>query len=192
MISKNDNMLKEMPQKIMCKVIVAGDGGVGKTTLLKRFVDGTFDMRTNMTIGVEIHQKSVEIPHNMKVDLVIWDFGGQERFRFLLDSFMNGASGAILMFDPTRIMTLFNLVEWIDLVRNYDPNLPIILIAGKMDLLDGPFCDEDKAIEFQHNNNIQEFFKVSSKTGENVNEAFSSLVNDILRYKNIQIVENYV
>ena len=123
MISKNDNMVKAMQKKILFKVTVAGDGGVGKTTLLKRFVDGTFDTRTNMTIGVEIHQKLVEMPHNMKVDLVIWDLGGQERFRFLLDSFMSGASGAILMFDPLRLITLFNLVEWIELVRKYDPNL---------------------------------------------------------------------
>ncbi|MFX1238098.1 MAG: Rab family GTPase, partial [Promethearchaeota archaeon] len=167
------------------KIIVAGNGGVGKTTLLKRFVDGTFDMNTKMSIGVELHQKTVEINENISCSLILWDLGGQEQFRFMLDRFIDGAYGAILMFDLTRIQTLYDLDEWIKLVRYQDDNLPCILIGGKSDLMKN-FLGNDKAIQYKKDNHLLDYFKVSSKTGMNVNETFESLVKGILDYNLIE------
>ncbi|MBN1803080.1 MAG: GTP-binding protein [Candidatus Lokiarchaeota archaeon] len=174
-----------MTTKVLFKIIVAGDGGVGKTTLLKRFVDGTFDINTKMSIGVDLHQKYVTIGENFTCNLMIWDLGGQEQFRFLLDRFIDGASGALLMFDMTRVQTLYNLDEWIKLSRSQDPNLPCVLVGGKEDLMMDQFYAEDKAIQYMEENNLLDYIRTSSKTGDNINEAIEILVRGILKYKNI-------
>ncbi len=96
-----------MPKKYILKILTAGEGGVGKTTLLHRYVEGKFSGDTKMTIGVEFFLKEMELDGN-QCTLQLWDFGGQERFRFLLDSYVMGAKGALLMFDLTRPMTLEN------------------------------------------------------------------------------------
>jgi len=87
-----------MSKSIVLKVLTGGDGGVGKTTLLHRYVEGKFSSETKMTIGVEFFLKELMID-DQKVLLQLWDFGGQERFRFLLKSYVIGARGALLMFD---------------------------------------------------------------------------------------------
>jgi len=179
-----------MNRKALFKVIVAGDGGVGKTTLLKRYIDNTFDLHTKMSIGVEIHQKVVEIDNEIKCELILWDLGGQDHFRFLLDRFVDGASGALLMFDMTRISTLFNLTEWTSIVRKHDETLPCLLLGGKLDLLESQPFDEEKALSMQKEINCTHFLKVSSKTGENVNLAFELLVREILKNKKIDISSN--
>jgi len=179
-----------MNRKALFKVIVAGDGGVGKTTLLKRYIDNTFDLHTKMSIGVEIHQKVVEIDDKIRCELILWDLGGQDHFRFLLDRFVDGASGALLMFDLTRISTLFNLEEWTSIVRKHDETLPCILLGGKYDLLETQSYDDEKALSMQKETNCAYFLKVSSKTGENVNYAFELLVREILKHKKIDISSN--
>ncbi|MFX1273580.1 MAG: Rab family GTPase [Promethearchaeota archaeon] len=176
-----------MKRKALFKVIVAGDGGVGKTTLLKRYIDNTFDLHTKMSIGVEIHQKVVEIEDSLKCELIIWDLGGQDHFRFLLDRFVDGASGALLMFDLTRDNTLFNLGQWTNIVRRHDPTLPCILLGGKLDLLENQTYNDEKAIKVQKEINCPHYLKVSSKTGENVNKSFELLVREILKHKEIDI-----
>ena len=114
-----------MPQKFILKILTAGEGGVGKTTLLHRYVEGKFSADTKMTIGVEFFLKETEID-SKHCTLQLWDFGGQERFRFLLESYVLGAKGALLMFDLTRMMSLENLGQWIKIVRKGDPHLPVL------------------------------------------------------------------
>ncbi len=82
------------------KIVVGGDGGVGKTTLLHRFVTGSFEETTHMTIGVQFHNKELHIA-DFDVTLSVWDLGGQDRFRFILPSYVLGAKGALLLFDLT-------------------------------------------------------------------------------------------
>jgi GTP-binding nuclear protein Ran len=81
------------------KIIAAGDGGVGKTTMFRKYITGQFDFETKMTIGVEIFNKDHVIENGRIAALQLWDFGGQERFRFFLDNFVLGANGVFLMFD---------------------------------------------------------------------------------------------
>lgn len=174
-----------MNRKALFKIIVAGDGGVGKTTLLKRYIDNTFDLHTKMSIGVELHQKIVNIDDIIKCELILWDLGGQDHFRFLLDRFVDGASGALLMFDLTRLSTLYNLVEWNSIVRKHDKMLPCLLLGAKLDLIENSDYNDEKSIEMQKDLNCSHFLKVSSKTGERVNEVFELLVREILNYNKI-------
>ena len=168
-----------MPKKFILKILTAGEGGVGKTTLLHRFVEGKFSAETKMTIGVEFFLKETMI-NGQHCTLQLWDFGGQERFRFLLESYVLGAKGALLMFDLTRPVTLDHLEDWVNLCRKGNPNLPILFLGTKNDLADEIMVDDDYALQFKEGLNLIDYLKVSSKTGENVESAFQILVETIL------------
>ena len=168
-----------MPQKFILKILTAGEGGVGKTTLLHRYVEGKFSAETKMTIGVEFFLKETEID-SKHCTLQLWDFGGQERFRFLLESYVLGAKGALLMFDLTRMSSLQNLEQWLNIVRKGDPNLPVLFVGTKLDLGEEIQVDDDYAKTFLKEYNLIDFLKISSKTGEHVSDAFNILTQKIL------------
>ena len=168
-----------MTKKFILKILTAGEGGVGKTTLLHRFVEGQFSADTKMTIGVEFFLKELDLD-GKQCTLQLWDFGGQERFRFLLESYVLGAKGALLMFDLTRPMTLENLQQWVTICRKGDENLPILFIGTKIDLANDIMVDDDYALSFQEKFKLFDFMKISSKSGENVLEAFELLTKKIL------------
>ncbi len=168
-----------MPRKFILKILTAGEGGVGKTTLLHRYVEGQFSGDTKMTIGVEFFLKEIEF-EGKHCTLQLWDFGGQERFRFLLESYVLGAKGALLMFDLTRPITLDNLEQWVNIVRKGDPNLPVLFVGTKKDLIEDVMVDDDYAQQFQNAFKLFDYMKISSKTGENVYEVFELLIKKIL------------
>jgi small GTP-binding protein len=169
-----------MSKPIVLKVLTAGEGGVGKTTLLHRYVEGKFSSETKMTIGVEFFLKELNID-GQKVMLQLWDFGGQERFRFLLESYVIGARGALLMFDLTRTMTLENVEQWVQIVRKEDPELPILFLGSKSDLVNDICVEDDYIEEFKEHFNLYHYLRISSKTGENVALCFESLTRQILK-----------
>lgn len=168
-----------MPKKFILKILTAGEGGVGKTTLLHRYVEGQFTADTRMTIGVEFFLKECII-EDQHCTLQLWDFGGQERFRFLLESYVLGAKGALLMFDLTRPITLENLEQWVNICRKGDPNLPILFLGTKHDLIDQITVDDDYALSFKDHFKFFDYLKISSKSGENVYKAFDLLTMKIL------------
>ena len=132
-----------------------------------------------MTIGVEFFLKEL-ILDGKHCTLQLWDFGGQERFRFLLESYVLGAKGALLMFDLTRPITLENLEQWVNIVRKGDPDLPILFLGTKLDLEEEIQVSDNYAKEFLEVFKLMDFLKISSKTGENVENAFDILTRKIL------------
>jgi len=171
-----------MVKPTVLKVVTAGDGGVGKTTLLHRYIEGKFLADTRMTIGVEFFLKELIIDHK-PVLLQLWDFGGQERFRFLLDRYAIGARGAFLMFDLTRPITFESIEHWLSIVRISDPTMPVLLLGTKEDLLEDHEPIDKKYIEENcEKYNLFNYLRVSSKTGDNVNAAFKIMADEIVRY----------
>jgi len=173
-----------MSKSIVLKVLTAGEGGVGKTTLLHRYVEGKFSSETKMTIGVEFFLKELMID-DQKVLLQLWDFGGQERFRFLLKSYVIGARGALLMFDLTRAMTLEKIPQWVNICRKENPNLPILFLGSKADLVDDMNISKDYITSFMDQFNLYNYLEVSSKTGNNVESAFENVTREILKSRTI-------
>ena len=179
-----------MPKKFLFKIVVGGDGGVGKTTLLHRYISGKFHFDTLMTLGVEFHHKILKLSEDIECRLILWDLSGQEHFRFFLDKFIDGAHGAILMFDLTRFITLVNLEEWAKMIRKFNPEIPILLVGSKSDLVKDILHNEDKALDFKTKLNFPHYLKVSSLTGENVEDAFTTLTKEILiKHKKINLFE---
>jgi Ras-related protein Rab-11A len=175
-----------MPKKYVFKVLVAGQGGVGKTTFLTRAVTGKFSQNTSMTIGVEFHLLNLTID-GTPIVLQVWDFGGQERFRFMLESYVAGAKGAMLLFDLTRMITLDNLGDWIKICRKNDPSLPILFIGTKQDRVEDITVSDDYAKEFLAPLNLYEYVKISSKDGTNVIPAFENIARKIIELNKIDL-----
>ena len=162
------------------KIIVTGDGGAGRTTLLYRYTENYFSSETKMTIGLQIFTKRVNID-NKNVIFTFWDFAGQKRWRFFQSDFCKGADGAIITFDLTRANTLENLDEWIKICRRDDPDLPILLLGAKNDLTESIVVTDEFVSDCKDFYNIFEYFKISSKSGENVQKAFLSLFSRVLK-----------
>jgi len=168
-----------MSSPILLKVITAGEGGVGKTTLLYRYVEGRFLVNTKMTLGVEFFMKDLEIDERT-INLQVWDFGGQDHFRPLLKNYSKGARGALLLFDLTRPSSLEKIDQWVNICRGENPDIPIIFLGTKSDLTESITVDDDFALKFPKKYDFFKYLKVSSKTGENVNLAFELLVREII------------
>ncbi len=158
--------------KRVYKVIVVGEGGVGKTTLIKRYVTGQF-ANSKTTIGVSFAIATVNL-NGLTVKMQIWDLGGEERFRTLLPSFCKGAQAAIVVFDQSRFSTFLALPEWIELVKKNTSNIPIILVGSKSDLVTGnPYGDQIEVLVKKYG--LKEFLPVSSKTGFNIDNVFTEI-----------------
>jgi small GTP-binding protein len=169
-----------LPKSILLKVVTAGEGGVGKTTLLYRYIEGKFLADTRMTIGVEFFLKELKI-EGKKVLLQVWDFGGQDHFRPLLKNYARGARGALILFDLTRPSSLDRIEQWVNICRQENPEIPIIFLGTKLDLKEQITIDEDIALKIKEEHNFFEYLKISSKTGENVQLAFELLAKELVK-----------
>jgi len=162
------------------KVITTGDGGVGKTTLLHRYIEGVFLPDTLMTIGVQFHLKELKID-GKRILLQIWDFGGQEHFRPLLKDYATGARGALLLFDLTRPSSLQRIDQWVNICRQNNPDIPIIFLGTKLDLIEVTTIDDEFTSQIIKKYDFFNYLKISSKTGENVNLAFELLAKELVK-----------
>lgn len=175
---------KRLGSSFIFKVLTAGDGGVGKTSLLERFVNNSFSEEMKITIGVQFFMKEVDMGDGKEYRLQMWDFGGEEQFKHVLPSYVKGAVGALLMFDLTRVGTLKNIDEWVDLLRNENPKLPIIFVGTKLDLEEYVCIDDSYALDYKDKFDFIDYIKVSSKTGQDVNETFQILTKNALDHSN--------
>jgi len=116
---------------------------------------------------------------NKKVKLQIWDFGGEERFRFLLSQYSKGANGAFFLYDITNQTSLDHLPDWTQVIREHAGDIPIMLIGSKVDLSEFRAVTRDDGILAAKKYNLASFVELSSKTGENVEKAFN-VITEIL------------
>ncbi|MFX1574134.1 MAG: Rab family GTPase [Promethearchaeota archaeon] len=170
------------------KVVIFGDAGCGKTTLTQRFLTNLFKSDTKMTIGVDFEVKSLEI-NGKKVKLQIWDFGGEERFRFLLPTYVRGANGALFMYDVTNYSSLAHIDDWLLVVRkemkSEQDAFPIIVVGGKADLVDNREITGDEGLNIARSRGVDGFIECSSKTGENVDVTFDALTKLMMQKGNL-------
>ena len=164
---------------IKFKVVVAGAKNVGKTSLIRRYATGKFEISTLSTIGVDFETKKV-IVDDTEILLNIWDFAGEKKFRLLFPSYVSGASGALMLYDVSNKDSLNDLYDWINVISSV-PNSPKtkILIEAKKDL--SRKVRKEEALEIFDKFGFQgELISTSAKTGENVEKAFEMLGREIL------------
>ncbi len=157
---------------MMKKICMLGASAVGKTSLVKRFVEGIFSERYLTTVGVKIDKKRVRVG-DRTVDLVLWDLNGEDRFQKLSMSYMRGAAGYLLVVDGTRRETLDTAMVLHHKVRAVLGETPFVMVFNKADLEeDWAFSDEDLRIQEARGWTV---LKTSAKTGTGVEESFLQL-----------------
>jgi Ras-related protein Rab-11B len=182
-----------MESDFLFKITIAGEGGVGKTTLLNYYVNGVFQKDTSMTVGVQFFQKKVELK-NQTYNLMFWDVGGQDRFKDLHTSYVGGSMGAILMFDLSRTSTLFQVDDWIKMLREKNEDIPILLVGSKYDLMQGDLNTErfsrmnTLALETKEKYDLFDYCITSAKIGYNIDHAFSILLDKVKNYYTIRAI----
>ncbi len=159
------------------KVAMVGASGVGKTSLVRRYISGLFDERYLTTIGVKVDEKVVHVGQR-EVKLLLWDVAGaEERFSIPM-SYIRGAAGCLLVIDGTRGNTVdLDLEIWSEIQANIGP-LPLVVVLNKIDLVQEWMLDDSKLQSL----NMQQVPIVSSsaKTGEGVEEAFQAIAQCLL------------
>ena len=119
------------------KIVLAGQVGVGKSSLIARFCDNIFHEQTKSTIGVAFKKKKVTVDKKVDLELNIWDFGGEERYRTLFPSYCHGASAAMIVYDTTNNDCLDDIENWVNIIDgNAQENVVKVLIGSKIDLKD--------------------------------------------------------
>ncbi len=156
------------------KVVLFGDGGVGKTTLLERYIHGLFKADTLITIGVQFSVKKIKLNDRL-IYLQIWDLGGEDRFRFILPAYCRGAQGGIFVFDTTSPITLFHIEDWLPVVCRPGKPFPILAIGTKSDRTDDRGIVKENEDWISRKYQLPEVIEVSSKTGENVERVFTTI-----------------
>lgn len=117
----------------IAKVVIAGDGGAGKTSLIRRYCEGMFEESRVMTIGVDFQVKIVEV-NGRPIKLSIWDIAGQDRFGSFRDTFYRGAQAVALVYDVTDILSMNNLVNWHREIAKVAPRAGFCVVGNKIDL----------------------------------------------------------
>jgi len=191
--------MNEPPDEIkyQFKIILLGDGGVGKTCLTNRFCFNEFNINTRLTIGLAFNTYSINGLENgkpIKIGAAIWDFGGQERFRPLIPQFIAGAHGAILTYESVVVKSLVNLhSQWAPLLEKYTGDIPRILVGTKYDLSeDSQIITKEMIQEYQEKLTCQEHFLTSSKTGHNVKNVFFEVLEKIIEkeYTDVKLIRD--
>jgi len=169
--------------EIVFKVIVIGDGSVGKTTLLKKWVHKKFETEYIPTVGVNILKEQAQVGEKT-VNLMLWDIAGQPQFYLLHKVYYNGANGVILMFDLTNSPSFTNINNWYNEVVKYElGNVPIILVGNKSDLK-----SERKIIEPMAHNKMEQigvsvYYETSALDGTNVKSVFNKIIQLMMERK---------
>src|SRR3989475_990898 len=173
-------------QRIKTKVCLVGEAAVGKTSLIRRFVQDDFDDRYITTLGAKVSKREIvfDMPDRKQIqmDITIWDIMGEKGFRDLLkEAFFHGAKGILAICDITRYSTLKELADWIGSVFNVVGRVPVVIAVNKVDLKDEVMIlYGDKEIERAAGAYDAAFYYTSAKTGEGVDDAFKALGTAIL------------
>jgi len=166
------------------KVIIIGDGAVGKTSICTHITTQEFFADYNLTVGCDFFIKKIYV-NNVSVTLQIFDVGGQDHFAKMRPIFADGAKGIFLAFDVTRRDSFYNLEDWYESVKDgLDPRAPKILIATKSDLNTEAEVWKEDIEALKGILRIDAYFDTSSLTGEGVSEAFETMALLLLnRYR---------
>ena len=178
----NNQKLSQLTEEydLMFKILLLGDSGVGKSSLLLRYTKHEFNVDMRSTIGVEFALKYLKID-NFQLKVQIWDTAGMERYRSITSAYYKGAKGVIIVYDICREKSFENVDKWIeDFKSKADEDAVILLIGNKNDLDDKREVNKEEA-ELKAQKNKFAFMETSAKDNNNVDKAFETLFKEIVK-----------
>ena len=167
-----------MKEDYKFKIVIVGDSGVGKTNLVKRFIQNTFSSNTLATVGVEFFSNTYYINDKL-IKIEMWDTAGQERYKSITSAYYKGAMGALLVYDVTNQATFNNIERWYNEIRDFSSkDIQIIMIGNKTDLKDNIVIttemSQNKAADLEI-----PVVETSALNASNVKVAFHLLIKEI-------------
>ena len=180
----NNGESNDQVTRIM-KIIVVGDMGTGKTSMIRKYVEGNFSEFYRITIGVDFASKILEVD-GKKIDVQLWDIAGQERFGSMTGVYYRESVGAVVVFDITRPSTYDMTKVWKEDIEakvqtSLGTTVPTLLIGNKIDLKTDSW--ENRVVEIREEakeKKYLDFFETSAKDGTNLDEAIMRLVKYVL------------
>ena len=163
---------------IQKKICLLGDFGVGKTSLVHRFVEGRFDDKYLSTVGVKISRKILKRPYG-EMNMLVWDLAGGNGFETSSSTYMQGATGALIVCDLTRQETLIACENYARQIRILNPGVQLVFVGNKVDLTKERVVSVPDMLAALTVFGERTFFLTSAKTGEKVEDAFSYLAEKI-------------
>ena len=161
------------------KIVVIGDIGVGKTSILSRFRYGLFEPEYMPTLGIDFFTKNLFFEDNT-IRLILWDTAGQERFRSLIPSYLKNAHCIIIVFDITNKESFNSLDKWLSDAKNNASEGTIFVICGnKSDLKEKRMVSENEINEYIKKNELVIYNECSAKSGEGVKELFNTIAKNL-------------
>mmetsp|Transcript_11326 Transcript_11326/g.22902 ORF Transcript_11326/g.22902 Transcript_11326/m.22902 type:complete len:202 (-) Transcript_11326:1811-2416(-) len=166
------------------KILILGDCGVGKTSLMERYVNGRFSHQYKMTIGADFLSKDIVIDDKM-VNMAIWDTAGQEKFQSLGSAFYRGADACVLVYDVTDPTSFESLDSWreeflMSAAPREPDTFPFVVLGNKIDILDRPRIPLKKAQQWCVSKGSIPHFETSAQENINVDDAFEVITRNAL------------
>eukprot|EP00899_Mesostigma_viride_P028361 jgi/Mesvir1/870/Mv17439-RA.2 len=169
------------PEQLQYKVIILGDGAVGKTSIAMRFVEDEFCKSYKQTIGLDFFLKQLTLPGDVQVAIQLWDIGGQTIGGKMIGNYIFGAQAVLLVYDISNYQSFQNLEDWFALVKRTfkDQTMPYVaIVANKADLTHLRTVKPEQHNKFANDNDLYSYF-CSAKTGDKVMSTFYRIAADL-------------
>ena len=180
---KEENQRLSINQKsdrsdYLFKILIIGDSGVGKSSILSRFADQHYSSEYISTIGVDFRIQTLEIDGKI-IKLQIWDTAGQQRFRTITNSYYRGAHGALVVYDVTDRQSFNHLPNWLkEIDKSGQQSIPILIIGTKTDLTNKRVISKEEGQQFAQHYQLK-LIETSAKDNQNIEECFRQLAQQI-------------
>lgn len=168
--------------RFVFKITIIGDGGVGKTSLIKKYTQGEFQEDYISTIGAQfsIYEQKID---GDDIKLFFWDLAGQDDFQIIRSSFYEDSKAVIIVYSLERnnkgYESLKNVMKWYNEINQYCEDIPIIIFANKIDLVGDTEIDESSFKELSAKENYLGVYRTSAKTGNGVGNAFKAIIEKL-------------
>ncbi len=182
-IEKKKGILQQIgikSEEYAYKLILGGDNGVGKTSMVMRFVHDSYQESYKATIGTNIMKKECVFKDlNTKVRFIIWDLAGQAQFARVRQMYLKNSEAGLLVFDVTKRETFDKIKKWHEEILKDSKNMSLVLVGNKIDLLDQRVVEKEEAEALANELGLS-YFETSAKDGNGVNDAFRMLALQII------------
>ena len=178
-----ENSIEENDYDIKLKIMLLGDSTVGKTSILRRYCKNEFSNKYATTIGIDFQFKNM-IKFGKIIRLQIWDTAGQERYKVVAKNYFNSSDGFVILYDITNKESFQNVTSWISQINDIaSKEVKFILFGNKNDLEESRIVSADEGTEMAEKYSMK-FYETSALTGDNINEGFDFLVDELLKDEN--------
>ncbi len=174
--------IKGRPLKFVFKITIIGDGGVGKTSLIKKYTQGTFEDDYISTIGAQFSLYDLNIDGD-ECKLYFWDIAGQKEFEFLRSDFYEESKAAIIVYSLENSdlgkQSLEHVIDWYNDIKNHCGDIPVVIFANKADLVKEGKSENDFIKDLLEKDKIIDVYRTSAKTGKMVPDAFYRIIKEL-------------